>query len=146
MKHSIILGLVAAALALSACGESQADKAQAEQDQAQSQVCDARADIKKQVDALSGLTLATATVNGVTENLDAIKTSLGKIRDAQGDLNAERQKQVKDANQAFQSQLTTIAKSLRENLSLAEAGAQIKAAATQLTDSYSQTLGRVDCG
>jgi uncharacterized phage infection (PIP) family protein YhgE len=138
MKHSMILGLVAAALTLSACGESQEDKAR-------SQVCDARADIKKQVDELSGLTLATATVDGVKANLEAIKGDLRKIKDAQGDLNAERKKQVTDANQEFKSQLSTIVKSLGENLSLAEAGTQIKAAATKLTDSYSQTLGQVDC-
>jgi hypothetical protein len=145
VKHSMIPVLVAAALGLAACGESQQEKAQSQQQKAQSQVCDARANIQKQVVELSGLTLATASVDGVTANLDAIRTDLGKIRDAQGDLNADRRKQVQSANQQFEAQLRSIAQSLGEDLSLAEAGTQVKAAATKLADSYRQTLGRVDC-
>ena len=140
MKLSMILVLVAAALAVAACGESEADKAQ-------STVCDARADIQKQVDELRGLTLATATVDGVTSNLDAIKSDLGKIKGAQGDLSSDRRKQVQDANQAFESQLSSIVESLGQNLSLSEAGTQIKDAATKLANTYQQTLGsvKVDC-
>ena len=49
---SLLLVLIAA-LALGACGESKEDKAK-------STVCDARADIGKQVDKLKGLTITTA--------------------------------------------------------------------------------------
>ena len=60
MKHSIAVLLLVAGLAVAACGgESKSDKAS-------SKVCDARADIKKQVDELRGLTITTATVDGVT--------------------------------------------------------------------------------
>jgi protein involved in sex pheromone biosynthesis len=138
VKHSMILVLVAAALALAACGDSQADKAQ-------SQVCDARADIQKQVDELRGLTLATATADGVKANLDAIRSDLGKIRNAQGDLNQERKKQVQAANQQFEAQLRSIAQDFGDNLSLAEAGTQVKEAANKLAGSYGQTLAKVDC-
>ena len=74
MKHSMILVLVAAALALAACGESTQDKAQ-------SQVCDARADIGKQVDDLKALTPATFTTDAVTKSLDAIRSDLSKMND-----------------------------------------------------------------
>ena len=134
----MILVLVAAALALAACGESTQDKAQ-------TQVCDARADIQKQVSDLSSLTLATASVDGVQSKLKAIRSSLQKIADAQGDLNAERKQQVQAANQAFRTQLSSIVSGLGDNLSLATAATKLKDAANQLADSYRQTLGRVDC-
>jgi len=139
VKQSMILVLVAAALALAACGESTQDKAQ-------TQVCDARADIQKQVSDLSSLTLATASVDGVQSKLKAIRSSLQKIADAQGDLNAERKQQVQAANQAFRTQLSSIVSGLGNNLSLATAATKLKDAASKLADSYRQTLGRVDCG
>jgi uncharacterized membrane-anchored protein YjiN (DUF445 family) len=139
VKQSMILVLVAAALALAACGESTQDKAQ-------SQVCDARADIQKQVSDLSSLTLATASVDGVQSKLKAIRSSLQKIADAQGDLNADRKRQVQAANQAFRTQLSSIVSDLGDNLSLATAATQLKDAASKLADTYRQTLGRVDCG
>jgi hypothetical protein len=138
VKHSMILVLVAAALALAACGESTQDKAR-------SQVCDARADIQKQVSDLSSLTLATASVDGVQSKLEAIRSSLRKIADAQGDLNADRKEQVQAANQAFRTQLSSIVSDLGDNLSLATAATQLKDAASKLAASYRQTLGRVDC-
>jgi len=138
VKQSMILVLVAAALALAACGESTQDKAQ-------TQVCDARADIQKQVSDLSSLTLATASVDGVQSKLKAIRSSLQKIADAQGDLNAERKQQVQAANQAFRTQLSSIVSGLGNNLSLATAATKLKDAASKLADSYRQTLGRVDC-
>ena len=138
MKHPMILLLVATAFAVTACGESKEDKAK-------TQVCDARADIQKQVDELRGLTPTTATVDGVTSNLKAIRSDLGKIKDAQGNLNDARKEQVTAANKAFTSQLSSIAGSVGKSLSAADAKTQLTAALGQLTDSYKQTLGRIDC-
>ena len=125
MKHAITLTLTAGALALTACGSSQADKAK-------SQVCDARADIAKQVNNLKGLELSTATVDGVSASLKAIREDLGKIKDAQGDLNAERKQQVQTANQQFGAQVTSIARNVVQSASLAAAGTQFTQATTQL--------------
>jgi Tfp pilus assembly protein PilP len=140
MKRSpaLLLLLLIGVLGVSACGQSQADKAK-------SQVCDARADISKNVNELKGLTLSTASVDGVKKNVQAIQDDLGKITDAQGNLNAERKQQVQAANAAFTAQVKSIASSVTSNLSLADAGTQLKTAATQLADSYKQTLGKVDC-
>jgi uncharacterized protein YjbJ (UPF0337 family) len=138
MKLSMIVLLAAAALAVAACGESKEDKAK-------SQVCDARADIQKQVDTLSGMTLATATVDGIQSSLKAIQSDLGKIKDAQGDLNGDRKQQVQQANEQFTSQLNSIVQSVGTNRSLSEAGPKLKDAATQLSSSYKQTLAKVDC-
>ncbi len=138
MKRSMIVMLLLAVLVATACGESQADKAK-------SQVCDARADIKKQVDELSGLTLGTATIDGITANLTTIRTDLGKMKDAQGDLSDERKQQVTAANQAFTSQVTSVVKSVGTSTSLTQAATQIQTALGQLADSYKQTLGKIDC-
>ena len=138
MKHSMILLLMAAALVLTACGES-------EQEKAQNQVCDARADIRKEVDPVIGLTLTTATVDGVTSSLQSIRSSLGKIKDAQSNLDGERKQQVQEANQQFEAEVRTIVQSLGSSMSLSEGATQVKDATTKLADSYRQTLGRVDC-
>jgi hypothetical protein len=52
MRVACSAAVVMLALTLGACGESDEEKAQ-------NQVCDARADIAKQVDELKGLTAAT---------------------------------------------------------------------------------------
>ena len=87
-------GLVLIAVAAVGCGESDEEKAQ-------TQVCDARDDLKTQVDDLAALTPATATVDGVQEDLDAIEDDLNQIKDAQGDLNEDRRQEVESATQQF---------------------------------------------
>jgi Tfp pilus assembly protein PilP len=135
---ALLLLLTAAAVGLTACGQSSQDKAK-------SQVCDARSDISKQVNELKGLTLATATVDGVKTNVQAIQDDLGKIKDAQGDLNADRKKQVQAANEAFTQQVKSIASSVGQSLSLSNAGTQLQTAVSQLAASYQQTLAKIDC-
>jgi hypothetical protein len=138
VKHSLIPALAAAGLALAACGQSAEDKAKA-------QVCKARADIQKQVNELRGLSLTTASVDGVKSNLNTIKADLGKIKAAQGDLSGDRRQQVQAANQAFSAQVTTIAGNVGKSTSISEAVTQGKSAVAQLANSYKQTLGRIDC-
>ena len=139
MKRPLVLLLLfAAAVGVAACGQSSEDKAK-------SQVCDARSDISKQVNELTSLTLATATVNGVKDNVKAIQDDLGKMKDAQGNLNADRKKQVQAANEAFTQQVKSLASSVGTSLSVSDAGTQLKTAASQLAASYKQTLGKIDC-
>ena len=120
------------------CGESDADKAQ-------TQVCDARADLNKQVDKLASLTPATATGDAVSGALDAIKNDLEQISDAQGDLNDERKQDVESANQKFSTQLEAVADDLGSNLSLSEAKAEVENAGKELAGSYQQTFASIDC-
>src|SRR6476646_9630567 len=103
MKLSIPVVVLAllACLAVGACGQSKQDKAK-------STVCDARADISKQVDKLKGLTPSTVTIDGVQSSLKAISSDLSKIKDAQGDLSADRRKKVEDATKTFTSQVQSI--------------------------------------
>ena len=130
--------LVGAAVVTAGCGESKQDKAQ-------KTVCNARADIKKQVDELRSLTLATASVDGVKANVQAIQDDLKKIVNAQGTLSDARRSQVKSATDAFTGQVTSIAQGVTSNLSLSEAGTKLKSATQQLASAYQQSLGKIDC-
>jgi hypothetical protein len=142
-QHTSRLALLVAGLLLIAatavgCGESDAEKAQ-------TQVCDARADLKKQVDALAALTPATATADGVKANLDAIEKDLKQMKDAQGDLNEDRKQQVESATQEFSSEVDAVASGLRSDLSLSGAQSKLQASGQQLKSSYEQALARIDC-
>ena len=138
MKRTLLLSALGYALALAGCGESDEDKAKAD-------VCDARADIEKNVTELKDLTLATATRDQVRSNLDGIRDGLKKITDAQGDLNDERKQQLQKANEAFKSQLDTIASDLGKSKSLQDAATQLKGDIANLGNTYEQTLAPIDC-
>jgi hypothetical protein len=132
------LMVVLLALALGACGESDEEKAQ-------NTVCDAKADIAKQVDELTSLTPATVTSDGVTQNLDAIKNDLKDISDAQSDLSSDRRSEAEAANKAFTSSIQGIASQLGSSLSAADAKAQVVTALDQLAASYQKAFAPVNC-
>jgi hypothetical protein len=134
---AVVVLLLAACTAVG-CGESDEEKAQ-------NDVCDARDDIQKQVNELSNLTLSTATVEGVQENLNAIQDDLKKVGDAEGNLNDERKQQVESANKQFKSELDSIASGLTSDLSLSGAEQKLRTATQQLASSYRQTFAKVDC-
>ena len=134
----LVAGLLLIAAAAGGCGESDEEKAQ-------TQVCDARADLKTQVDDLAGLTLGTATVEGVEEDLSAIEGDLNQIKDAQGDLNEERKQEVESATQEFSSEVEAVANDLTSDLSLSGAEAKLKTAGKQLASSYQQAFAQIDC-
>jgi predicted nucleic acid-binding Zn-ribbon protein len=141
-KHTsrfLVAALVLVAATAAGCGESDAEKAQ-------TQVCDARADLKTQVDDLAALTPATATADGVEENLNAIEDDLNEIKDAQPDLSEERKQEVESATQAFTSEVEAIAGDLGSDLSLSGAEAKLQAAGQQLASSYQQGFAQIDCG
>jgi Tfp pilus assembly protein PilP len=140
MRPSIALASLAviAALAVGACGESEEDKAQ-------KAVCSARADIGKQVDQLQSLTVSTATADEVQQSVEAIKSDLSKIEDAQGELSDERRQQVEAANKTFTSQLRGIVESIGSSTSLSEAKSQLSSATQQLADAYKQSFAKIDC-
>ena len=135
----LVAGLLLIAGAAVGCGESDEEKAQ-------TQVCDARADLKKQVDDLAGLTVGTATVDGVKADLNAIEEDLNQIKDAQGDLNEERKQEVESATQDFTSEVEAVANGLTSDLSLSGAQAKLETAGKQLASSYQQTFAQIDCG
>lgn len=138
MRILLSVLLAALVLALGACGQSSQDKAK-------STVCDARADIGKQVDQLKGLTITTASVSQVQQGLKAIGDDLTKIKNARGDLSSDRRQQVDAANQTFSAQIKNIASTLGSGLSLSTAKTQFTSALQQLSSSYQQTFAKIDC-
>jgi hypothetical protein len=124
--------------AVGACGESSEEKAQ-------NKVCDAKADVGKQVDELQSLTAATVTSDGVTQNLDAIKTDLKDISDAQGDLSSDRRSEAEAANKAFTSSVQGIASQLGSSLSASDAKAGVVTALDELAASYQKAFAPVKC-
>ena len=133
-----VLAVVMLVFALGACGESDEEKAQ-------NKVCDARADIGKQVDELKSLTPATVTADGVTQNLDAIKTDLEDISDAQSDLSSDRRSEAEAATKEFTSSVEEIAGQVGSSLSAADAKAQIVTALNQLAASYQKAFAPLTC-
>ena len=136
------VGLLVAPLLVAAtavgCGESAAAKAQ-------TQVCDARADLKKQVDTLAALTPATATRDAVSGALDAMKNDLKQISGAQGDLNDERKQDVESANQEFSAQVKAVAADVGSSVSLSEAKASVQSAGKDLASAYQQSFASIQC-
>ena len=133
-----VLAVLMLVFALGACGESDEEKAQ-------NTVCDARADIAEQVDELGSLTPATVTADGVEQNLDAIKTDLKDISDAQADLSSDRRSEAEAATKAFSSSVQGIASQLGSSLSAADAKAQVATALDQLAASYQKAFAPLNC-
>ena len=133
-----VLAVVMLVFVLGACGESDEEKAQ-------NKVCDARDDINKQVDELKSLTPATVTTDAVTQNLDAIKTDLNDISDAQSDLSTDRRSEAEAATKAFTTSVQEVASQLGSSLSATDAKAQIVTALNQLAASYQKTFAPLDC-
>ena len=125
-------------LALGGCGESAEDTAKA-------QVCNARADISKQINTLGGLTLSSGSVNTAKASFEALGNDLKKIKDAQPKLDPKRKAQVESATRSFEDKVRTIASGLASNLSPTSAEAQFKAALSELSTAYKQSLAPIQC-
>jgi hypothetical protein len=102
MKLMLGILLVSAAL-LSACGESDEEKAQ-------NAVCDARADIEKRVDDLASLDVTSVSIDRVTNNLEAIGEDLEKIAAEREDLSSEQRRAVEQAGEQFSSEVEATAR------------------------------------
>jgi Tfp pilus assembly protein PilP len=131
----LALALIAA---IAGCGQSAADKAA-------NKVCDARADIQKQVTTLKNLTPTTASLDKARSSITAIRNDVKKIVDAQSDLKPERKKAVEAANKEFSSQFDDALTSFATSGSLSAGAKQLQAALTKLGDSYVAALGKIDC-
>ena len=142
MKPMLVLA-AAGALALGGCGGGSSSSSK--QDDAKAQVCDARADISKQVDTLKGLTVSAATLDQIQTSLKAIDSDLKKISGAAGDLKGDDKSQLQQANKEFVTQINNIASSLVKSTSLSQAQSQAKDALSQLADAYKQTFAKFSC-
>jgi len=135
----LLLSALLLGIGLAACGQSDEEKAK-------SDVCDARADIQKNVKELQGLTLGTATVDKVRSNVDAIKSDLSKIADAQGKLSDSQRKQIEQANETFKSKVQALAGDVGKSVSIQDAVTKLKSDFADLAATYEQSFARFDCG
>jgi hypothetical protein len=142
MKPILVLA-AAGALALGGCGGGSSSSSK--QDDAKAQVCDARADISKQVDTLKGITVSAATLDQIQTSLKAIDSDLKTIAGAAGDLKGDDKSQLQQANKDFVAQINNIASSLVKSTSLSQAQSQAKDALSQLSDAYQQTFAKFSC-
>jgi hypothetical protein len=138
MRFATTFAVLLASIAVVACGESSEDKAQ-------TQVCDARADISKQVDTLKGMTPATFTTDEAAKSLSAIRSDLRDITEAQSDLADYRRQQVQQANQQFAGTVQDVLGQVLRSTAAGDAKSELTAAVQQLASSYDQTYARVDC-
>jgi aspartate oxidase len=135
----VLVAWLGAAGALVACGESEEEKAQNE-------VCDARADIQRRVDDLADLTITTASIERVTNNLEAIRDDLETIAAEQGNLEPGRRQRVEEAGRRFRSQLQATAQDVVAGAASGEeAGARIGSALDELAESFREAYAPVDC-
>ena len=140
MPHRVVAVVLASlSLVAAGCGDD------SDQERAQSQVCDARADIQKSIDSLKDLTLSTATPDGIRQQLEGIRKELGTIRDAQGDLGADRRNQLQKANDQFADTIKNVAQTVLRSTSAQDASATVEQAADQLESTYKSTLSPIDC-
>jgi hypothetical protein len=117
---------------------------QSKEEKAMAQVCDARADIGKQVSALRGLTPSTAR-DQISQSLSAIADDLSTIANARKDLAADRRDQVQSANDDFVKSVKDSLGSVTSLATLQTSAADVKQAAQQLAATYRSTYGKIDC-
>jgi hypothetical protein len=133
-----VCGCLLAVVLVGGCGDSAEEKAQ-------SSVCNARADIQKQVQELDGLTAATVTIDGVKGNLQAIDSDLEQIKDAQRDLAGDRRDEVEQAWQTFSSEVKDVGANLLSSLSAADAKQQLATSLDGLAASFRTAFEPIDC-
>ena len=139
MTRLLTLAALALALTVVACGGESAE------DRAQSNVCSARADIKKQVDELKSTTISSGALDGVQANLSAIQKDLKQIADAQGKLSDDRKQEVQKANQAFKSQVSDVAQAVVSGLASGGGKEQIETALESLAAGYQSAFAPIKC-
>ena len=130
--------IVVLAVVLAGCGDSK-------EETAQSNVCDAKAGIQKQVNELEGMTASTVTLDGVKSSLQSIGDDLTKLKNAQADLSGDRKDEAEKAWQTFRTEVKSIRENLLTSLSAEDAKQQLTSSFDTLAASFRTAFGPVDC-
>ena len=132
-------------VSLAACGESKQEKAQ-------KTVCNARAEISKQITKLQTLTPSATAIEEAKSGVKVIGDELKKIKEAQGDLAPARKEQVEPAVKVFDAELKSIAANVATNIpsgglesALKAVGPRLKASLNALAASYRRALAPINC-
>ena len=135
----IIIVCALLALALTACGgESASDKAK-------SKACDARSDIKTQVDTLRNLPIAVASIDKAKTAAQAIADDLQTIDSALPDIEGDLKGELQTANTAFKTEVQKTLDSITSQESLSSAATALTTAGSTLASSYQTAFGNVGC-
>jgi chromosome segregation ATPase len=145
MRHVFFTRLLLSALVIAFMGGALAGCGESKQDKAKKAVCSARSEIEKSINNLRSLTLTTASVDGIKNDISSIQTNLKKMVDNQKELASDRKDKVTSGTQAFGQQLKSIAGGLTSNLSLSNAASQVKTAGTSLQSAYTSALAPINC-
>lgn len=127
------------ALGVSACGESEAEKAKA-------QVCKARTEINKSVESLQSLPLSTSALTTAKTDFESILKELNSIKEAEPKLDSSIKAQVESAQSQFKTEVTKLAgEAIANGASSSNLGATLKSSVTKLVDSYKATINSISC-
>jgi hypothetical protein len=137
LPHTTVIPALAIALAIAGCGQSAADKASKD-------VCNARADIQKQVSELKAMSPSDLSIDKIKSSLTAIRGDVTKIVDAQSKLSDKRKQGVQTANDEFKSQVSAVVAQVVTGGALSGAQDQVRNAITALGDAYTKAL-RTSC-
>jgi Tfp pilus assembly protein PilP len=143
---STVGALALSVLVLTACGESKEEKAKA-------QVCNARKAISEEVTKLQGLTISSTTIEEAKKGVESIGDQLGKIKEAQPNLEPKRKEEVEAASKRFGEQLkgiatgvvSTIAAGGASEAALKAAEPKLKVALETLGQDYASALAPINC-
>jgi hypothetical protein len=138
-RPAALLCGVAAACALAACGGDD------EQQTAQQRVCDARANIRGQIDTISELPRTSASLAKAQSAVSSIRSDLRQIRAAQPELAPERRQEVADAAKAFENELASVARTALTAGVTGNASQAVQIARDDLTASFRTALAPIDC-
>jgi hypothetical protein len=135
--------LAVVALGLAACGESSEEKAT-------KKVCAATSEIKAQIQKLGTLPISSTFVTEVKTSGEAIKKSVGEIKEAEADLPAASKEEFNSATRAFQIELATlIASAVKSSTSgeaaLKSAEPKLKASLKALGADYQKAFEGLKC-
>lgn len=140
----VVTATVLVAIPLSGCGESQQEKSEKA---AIKTVCTARNDIKNRLATIKTLTPSLAALPQLKTEGEAIFEDLKRMQQAQPDLEPARKKQVEQATQTFQHEVSAVLSSVSSLTpsTLSSAGPQLQSALSRLQTSYQQALSPIEC-
>ncbi|HTR88831.1 MAG TPA: hypothetical protein VMG62_01820 [Solirubrobacteraceae bacterium] len=137
-----LLALLAAALctlAVAGCGESEAEKAKA-------QVCKAKTEINKQVEALKNLPLNASALETANKSFQTIIAELGKMKEAAPKLESSLKNPVEQAQATFKNEVGKLTvEAIKGGVASGNTATALKASIEKLLRSYKQSIETIPC-
>jgi uncharacterized protein YhaN len=136
---TVLAFVVSLGLAAAGCGGPTSEE------QAETDVCEAIADIRARVDELQGLTVNAATAGQLRGDVAALEAALDEIDRARDQLSADAKGNVQAASDVFRAAVQRVADNLEKGLSQEGARREVNTAIEELPASLRATLGGFTC-